>query len=200
MKLGSHGGEGISGEGIPVVKFFTQGSVSSLHAAVILGLTGRKNDERDMEICTGLLELSAKFRPPIHLNRQDRERDLLHQIQQEPLGGRALGMDELRLAVPGLEVLKAEAVACNGHMIDLETFADLHGLILFKGPGLGMSLGEATFLLDPQSGWRALDQAFVFQMTQDAPYGALAEGLGMIAPQDDSDLSLAIGGMIASDL
>ena len=68
VKLGSDGGEGISGEGIPVVKFFTQGSVSSLHAAVILGLTGRKNDERDMEICTGLLELSAKFRPPIHLN------------------------------------------------------------------------------------------------------------------------------------
>ena len=64
VKLGSDGGEGISGEGIPVVKFFTQGSVSSLHAAVILGLTGRKNDERDMEICTGLLELSSKFRPP----------------------------------------------------------------------------------------------------------------------------------------
>ena len=40
VKLGSDGGEGISGEGIPVVKFFTQGSVSSLHAAVILGLRG----------------------------------------------------------------------------------------------------------------------------------------------------------------
>ena len=111
-----------------------------------------------------------------------------------------LGMDELGSAVPGLEVLKAESVACNGHMIDLKTFADLHGLILFKGPSLGMALGEATFLLDPQSGWRALDQAFVFQMTQDAPYGALAEGLGMIAFQDDSDLGFAIGGMIASDL
>ena len=90
-------------------------------------------------------------------------------------------MDELRSAVPGLEVLKAEAVACNGHMIDLKTFADLHGLILFKGPSLGMALGEATFLLDPQSGWRALHQAFVFQMTQDAPHRTLTQGLGMIA-------------------
>ena len=71
-------------------------------------------------------------------------------------------MDELRSAVSGLEVLKAEAVACNGHVIDLKTFSDLHGLMLFKGPSLGMPLCEATFLLDPQSGWRALDQAFVF--------------------------------------
>ena len=52
-------------------------------------------------------------------------------------------MDVLGLGIVGLEVFSGGSVCCDGHVVDLDSFADLDELWVYKEPGLCVS-GEGS--------------------------------------------------------
>ena len=98
--------------------------------------------------------------------------------------------------VPGLEVLEAEVVLGDRHVVDRNHFA---GLLREEVVGrAGGVAGELAFAGQLGGGKVTRHLTPRHEFSQYAAYGALAQGNAVIASQDDGQIGLAVGGVLAA--
>jgi hypothetical protein len=80
LEFGSHALNRIFEEICSSVELFSEGTIGSFDAPIILGFSGRKDEEGYFEICTSLFKLGPKLGPSIDLKGTNGKGGLLDEF------------------------------------------------------------------------------------------------------------------------
>ena len=84
--------DGVRGEVGSLVEVFSECSVGSLDASVVFWACGWEDEERDVEVCAGLFELSHELGSAVDLDGFDFEWCFFDEFTEESLCGCACGI------------------------------------------------------------------------------------------------------------
>ena len=179
-----------------LVELAAAGRVGALHAAAMLGASGRQHEQGDAAPLAGGLELGRGLAAAVDLHRLEVERRLADQAVKESCGAGGGGARagahaaQLRDRADGLGLLDREAgLDGDAQVVDPDHLAGLSPAgTAAPAPGVAVELAPPLGLCSPVVERDGLGLAGAHQAGDHAPGGGLAGREAVLARQHGADL------------